>query len=163
LITGPILEAFLQCPLKAHYLLSGRTPPKSEYDDFDERVDRIHVDKVRLALRSILSTEASSAVPLVHEDLSTHPDALERVGKSAVVVPIRIFPRACISDLDRLRLGFDGLVIGRVHGKVPTHGVAIIGPNLRKSRVALPRLVRRARSGRSSRSGIRPCPAARAQ
>ncbi|HVG37326.1 MAG TPA: TM0106 family RecB-like putative nuclease, partial [Thermoplasmata archaeon] len=125
--------------------LSGRTPPKSEYDDFDERVDRIHVDKVRLALRSILSTEASSAVPLVHEDLSTHPDALERVGKSAVVVPIRIFPRACISDLDRLRLGFDGLVIGRVHGKVPTHGVAIIGPNLRKSRVALPRLVRRAR------------------
>ena len=145
MITGPILEAFLQCPLKAHYLLSGRTPPKSEYDEFNEWLERIHVDKVRLALGSILSTEASSAVPLVHEDLSTHPDALERVGKSAVVVPIRIFPRARISDLDRLRLGFDGLVIGHVHGKVPTHSVAIIGPNHRKSRVALPRLVRRAR------------------
>jgi hypothetical protein len=101
LITGPTLEAFLQCPLKAHYLLSGRTPPKTEYDEFNERLERIHVDKVRLALGSILSTEASSAVPLVHEDLSTHPDALERVGKSAVVVPVRIFPRA----LPRSRAG----------------------------------------------------------
>ena len=118
MITEAILEAFLQCPLKAHYLLSGRTPPKSEYDEFDERVERIHVDKVRLALGSSLATEAAGALPLVHEDLSTQPDALGRVGKSTVVVPIRIFRRACISDLDRLRLGFDGLVIGHVHGKV---------------------------------------------
>src|SRR3989442_14565946 len=120
LITEALLEGFLKCPLKAHYLLSGRTPPKSEHDEFDERVERIYADKVRLALGSILFTEASSAVPLVYEDLSTHPDALERVGKSEAVVPIRIFPRACISDLDRVRLGFDGLVIGHVHGKVPT-------------------------------------------
>src|SRR5262249_51729800 len=118
---------------------------KSEYDEFDERLERTHVDKVRLALGSILSTEGPSAGPLVYEDLSTHPDALEHVGRNALVVPIRIFPRWRISDLDRLRLGFDGLVIGHVHGKVPTCGVAIIGPNLRKSRVALPRLVRRAR------------------
>lgn len=145
MITEPILEAFLQCPLKAHYLLSGHTPPKSEYDEFNERVERIHVDKIRLALGSSPATEASSALPLVHEDLSTHPDALERVGKSTVVVPIRIFRQPRISDLDRLRLGFDGLVIGHAHGKVPTHGVAIIGPDFRKSRIALPRLVRRAR------------------
>jgi predicted RecB family nuclease len=145
LITEAILEAFLQCPLKAHYLLSGHTPPKSEYDEFNERVARIHVDKIRLALGSSPATEASSALPLVHEDLSTHPDALERVGKSTVVVPIRIFRQTRISDLDRLRLGFDGLVIGHAHGKVPTHGVAIIGPDFRKSRIALPRLVRRAR------------------
>lgn len=144
-ITEAIFKAFLQCQLKAHYLLSGRTPPKSEYNEFDEWVEHIHVDKARLALGSILSTEASSAVPLVHEDLSTHPEALERVGKSTMVVPVRIFPRARISDLDRMRLGFDGLVIGHVHGKVPTHGVAIIGSDFRKSRVALPRLVRRAR------------------
>jgi hypothetical protein len=45
-----------------------------------------------------------------------------------MVVSIRIFSRARISDLDRLRLGFDGLVIGHVHGRVPTHGFAIIGP-----------------------------------
>lgn len=145
MITEAILEAFLQCPLKAHYLLSGRTPPKSEYDEFDERVERIHVDKVRLALGSSLATEAAGALPLVHEDLSTQPDALGRVGKSTVVVPIRIFRRACISDLDRLRLGFDGLVIGHVHGKVSAHGVAIIGPNFRKSRIALPPFVRRSR------------------
>lgn len=145
MITEAILKAFLQCPLKAHYLLSGRTPPKNEYAEFDEQVERIHVNKVRLAPASIFAPEASSAVPLVHEDLSTHPDALERVAKRTMVVPIRIFPRARISDLDRLRFGFDGLVIGHVHGKVPTHGVAIIGPDFMKSRVALPRLVRRAR------------------
>lgn len=145
MITEAILEAFLQCPLKAHYLLSGHTPPKSEYDEFNERVARIHVDKIRRALGSSPATEASSALPLVHEDLSTNPDALERVGKSTVVVPIRIFRQTRISDLDRLRLGFDGLVIGHAHGKAPTHGVAIIGPDFRKSRIALPRLVRRAR------------------
>ncbi|MGD0291655.1 MAG: TM0106 family RecB-like putative nuclease [Candidatus Binataceae bacterium] len=145
MITEAILEAFLKCPLKAHYLLSGRTPPKSEHDEFDERIERIYADKVRLALGSILSTEVSNAMPLVHEDLSTHPDALQRVGKSKMVVSIRIFPRARISDLDRLRLGFDGLVIGHVHGRVPTHGLAIIGPAFRKARVALPPLVRHAR------------------
>jgi predicted RecB family nuclease len=144
-ITEAIFKAFLQCPLKAHYLLSGRTPPKNEHNEFEEWVERIHIDKVRLALGSIFSTEASTAMPLVHEDLSAHPEALQRVGKSTMVVPVRIFPRARVSDLDRLRLGFDGLVIGHVHGKVPTYGVAIIGPDFAKSRVALPRLVRRAR------------------
>src|SRR6266513_820488 len=117
LITEAILKAFLQCPLKAHYLLSGRTPPKNEHAEFDEQVERLHVDKARLALASIFAPEASSAVPLVHEDLSTHADALELVAKRTMVVPIRIFPRAGISDLDRLRLGFDGLVIGHEHGK----------------------------------------------
>jgi predicted RecB family nuclease len=142
MITEAILEAFLQCPLKAYYLLSGRTPPRSEYDEFDERIARTHIATAR---GSLLSTQASSAAPLVYEDLSTHPDALERIGKSRVVVPLRIFPRARISDLDRLRLGFDGLVVGHVHGTVPTHGVAIIGPDFRRSHVTLPRLVRRAR------------------
>ena len=145
MITEAIFRAFLQCPLKARHLLSGRTPAKDEDAEFDERIERIHIDKVRLGLGSIFSPEASSAMPLVHEDLSTHPDALERIAKRTMIVPIRIFRRARISDLDKLRLGFDGLVIGHVYGKVPTHGVAIIGPDFRKSRVALPRLVRRAR------------------
>jgi predicted RecB family nuclease len=145
LITEAIFKAFLQCPLKAHHLLSGRTPPKNEYAEFDEQFERIHVDKARLVLTSIFAPEASSVVPLVHEDLSTHPHALERVAKRTMAAPIRIFPRARILDLDRLMLGFDGLVIGHVHGKAPTHGVAVIGPDFRKSRVALPRLVRRAR------------------
>jgi predicted RecB family nuclease len=125
-------------------MLSGRTPPKSEYDEFDERIERLHADKVRLA-PDFISTEVSNAMPLVYEDLSIHPYALGRFGDSKMVVSIRAFPRARISDIEKLKLGFDGLVIGHIHGIVPTYGLAIIGSAFRKARIALPPLVRRAR------------------
>ena len=146
MITEKILEAFLQCPLKAHYLLSGRSPPRNEYEEFYGWIERIHADRVRLAVSSERTTDASRAIgPLMHEDISTHPHALERVNKSTLVAPVRFFSRARISDLDRVKFGLDGFVIGNLYGKVPTHGVAIIGPDFRKSRVALRPLVRRAR------------------
>jgi predicted RecB family nuclease len=159
-INETILEAFLKCPLKAHWMLSGRMPPKSEYDEFDERIEREHADRVRLA-PDFISTEASNAMPLVYGDLSTHPYALGRVGDSKMVVPIRIFPRARISDIERLTLGFDGLVIGQVHGIVPTYGLAIIGSAFRKARIALPPLVRRARRAVEALRAIAAGPAPR--
>jgi hypothetical protein len=146
LITEAIVEAFLQCPVKAHYLLAGRAQPKSEYEEFDEHVERLHVHEARLALalRSPFTT-ASGDLPLVHDDLVTHPDALERVGRrGTMVMPVRIFRRAQLSEFDRMRLAFDGLVVQQLLGKMPGHGVAILGPDFRRSRVALSRFARRA-------------------
>ncbi len=146
MITEAIFEAFLQCPLKAHYLLAGRTPQQSEHEESDQRVERLHADKVRVALRAKLPKEVPQAVDaLVHEDVTTHPHALERIGRTALVAPIRFFSRARISDIDKAKLGLDGLVIGNLYGKTPTHGVAVVGPDFRWTRLTLPPLVRRAR------------------
>lgn len=146
MITEAILEAFLRCPLKAHYMIAGRSPPKTEHEEFDQAIQQRYADKARLALGLGLSTEAPRIIaPLVHEDVSTHPHALERVGRSSLVVSTRFFAQARISDVDKVKFGLDGLVIGNLYGKVSTHGLAVVGPLFRKSRLALPRLVRRAR------------------
>lgn len=114
LITDAIIDAYLRCPLKAHHLLSGRAPPSSEHEAFAEQLDRPHLGRVRRAL-----PESAVVLPLAHEDLSTHPDGLERVGKSKGLAPVRIFPRARLSEVDRLTLGFDGLVMRHLYAIAP--------------------------------------------
>jgi hypothetical protein len=65
-ITEAVLKAFIHCPLKAHYLLSGRTLPKNHFDEFDERVERMHLDRARIELG--LRLEISTNLPFVHAD-----------------------------------------------------------------------------------------------
>ena len=139
LITDAIINAYLRCPLKAHHLISGRPPPVSEHEGFAEQLDRPHLARVRCALPA-----SAVALPLVHDDLSTHPDGIERIGKTKRFAPVRIFPQARLSDVDRLTLGFDGLVMKHLCAKAPAYGVAIVGPNARRTRLALASLIRRA-------------------
>jgi len=139
LITDAIINAYLRCPLKAHHLISGRPPPVSEHEGFAEQLDRPHLARVRCALPA-----SAVALPLVHNDLSTHPDGIERIGKTKRFAPVRIFPQARLSDVDRLTLGFDGLVMKHLCAKAPAYGVAIVGPNARRTRLALASLIRRA-------------------
>jgi predicted RecB family nuclease len=138
-ITDTIIDAYLRCPFKAYQLLSERSPPVSEYVALAEHLDRAHIDRVRRAF-----PQSDVVFPLVHEDLSTHPDGVERVRKSKVFAPIRIFPWGRLSDIDRVTLGFDGLVMKYLFAKAPTYGVAIVGPEARRTRLSMPALIRRA-------------------
>jgi predicted RecB family nuclease len=142
MITEAILEAYVRCPLKGHHLLSGRELPPNEEAVLAKHIGDAQVCRVRRALD--LPPVENAGEPLVHEDLSTKPDTLMRLGKSVVPVPLRIFPHSRLTDLDRLKLGFDGLVLKQLHAKAPAHGVAVVGPDARRRRVALPQLVRRA-------------------
>ena len=138
-ITDVIIEAFLHCPLKAHHLLSGRTPARCKLTELAAPLDSEHVERARRTLG------LSVAEPIVHEDLRTQPHALEQAGLGGAAIPVRIFPGARLSESDRTVLGFDGLVLERARGDIPSRGIAIIGPGLRRSLVGLPALVDRAR------------------
>src|SRR5580704_18004730 len=138
-ITDAILEAFLHCPLKAHHLLGGRTPPRCGPWEFAALLDSEHVESARRTL--------GLSVPerLVHEDLSTQAHALEEGGPRDMAIPLRIFPAARLSEVDRTPLGFDGLILEGVLGDTPSRGIAITGRGFRRSLVVLPPLVERAR------------------
>jgi hypothetical protein len=70
-LTEAVLQAFIHCPLKAHYVLSGRTLRKNDFDEFDEPMERMHLDRGRIELG--LRLEISTNLPLVRADLCTRP------------------------------------------------------------------------------------------
>ncbi len=161
-ITDKIFKNLLHCEYRAYLSLNANK--YSNYENIENQLKNTHrhhaIEKLRAKYNEneILHNASFSTInsnkkllldiTLTREEFSSYIDALEKSsGKSRrnYYVPILFVHSEKLQKKDKMLLGYHGLVIGDMQGRMPEYGKIIYGEQCNSSRITLKTQINSAR------------------
>jgi predicted RecB family nuclease len=159
-ITADVLEAFLHCRYKGHLKQAGQTGTRSDYEILAaEQRAAVRQQAIEQVTAGHAVGEVISAVPLTTSTLkqgaafvldatleddafSLRFDALKKADGSSKLgdyhyVPVLFYGSESVRKEQRLLLDVYGLLLSRMQGRTPGHGIVWRGKECRATKVRL--------------------------
>jgi predicted RecB family nuclease len=167
LITDALFEAFLHCKYKSYLRLKGIPGHITEFELHRGILATAYADAAQSKLlgcalsedipRSVLAdhqtllagTRLILDAKLTMDDLQASIDAIVRIdGESPLgnfsYLPVQYCREVKIPRVARLLLAFRSMVLGKIQGSLPSHGVIVHGPDFAEEKLKLHSLQDRA-------------------
>jgi predicted RecB family nuclease len=160
LITDAIFEAFLHCKYKSYLRLKGIPGHITEFESHRRILATAYADAAQFKLlgcalgedipRSVLAdrqtlmagTRLILDAKLTMDDLQATIDAVVRNDAESPLgnfsyLPVQYWREAKIPRVAKLLLAFQSMVLGKIQGSLPSHGVIVHGPDFTEEKLKL--------------------------